>query len=38
VRTAGEIAARVLPTLAHDCAGAGGAAGAAGAQPGEARP
>jgi threonine aldolase len=41
VCTAGEIAARVLPTLAHGGAGAGGsvgAAGAAGAQPGEVRP
>lgn len=43
VRAAGEIAARVLPTLAHGGAGAGGAAGAgaaegaAGAQPGEVR-
>jgi threonine aldolase len=37
VRTAGEIAARVLPALARDCSRAGDTAGAAGAQPGEVR-
>ncbi len=39
VRAAGEIALKVLPKLAHDCAKAGGrpAGSAAGAQPGEVR-